>query len=126
MSKHVAIWIDHREARLFHIDPHQVNEETLKAHRPVHHQHPLGPDGSQAHPEDDRRFFREIARMLDDARDVLIVGPSTAKLQFIRYVHKHEPAIEPKIVGVETVDHPTDGQIVAYALKYFKKTDQMR
>ena len=38
--------------------------------------------------------------MLDDARDVLIVGPSTAKLQFIRYVHKHELAIEPKIVGV--------------------------
>lgn len=126
MSKHVAVWIDHREARVFHFNPDQVAEQTLKAHRPVHHQHMRGPDGAQAHPEDDRKYFHEVARAIDDAHDILIVGPSTAKLQFIRYVHQHEPALEPKIVGVETVDHPTDGQIIAYAVKYFKKTDQMR
>lgn len=126
MSKHVAVWIDHREARIFHIDPNHVDEETLKAHRPVHHQHPKGPEGAQAHPEDDRKFFCAVARAIDAAMDILIVGPSTAKLQFIKYVHEHEHALLPKIVGVETVDHPTDGQIVAYAVKYFKKSDQMR
>ena len=126
MSKHVAIWIDHREARIFHIDPNHVDEETLKAHRPVHHQHPKGPEGVQAHPEDDRKFFFAVARAIAAAMDILIVGPSTAKLQFIKYVHEHEHALLPKIVGVETVDHPTDGQIVAYAMKYFKKSDQMR
>jgi hypothetical protein len=31
-----------------------------------------------------------------------------------------------KIVGVETVDHPTDRQIIAYASKYFAKSDRMR
>jgi stalled ribosome rescue protein Dom34 len=126
MSKHAAVWLDHREARIFHIDPEHVDEETLKAHRPVHHQHPLGPDGAKAHPEDDRKFFHGIARALDTAMDILIVGPSTAKLQFIRHVHRFEHALEPKIVGVETVDHPTDGQIVAYAIKYFKRTDNLR
>jgi stalled ribosome rescue protein Dom34 len=126
MSKHLAVWIDHREARIFHIDPNQVDEETLKAHRPVHHQHPKGPAGAQAHPEDDRKYFFAVARAIEDAMDILIVGPSTAKLQFIKYVHVHELALLPKIVGVETVDHPTDGQIVAYAVKYFKKSDQMR
>ncbi len=126
MSKHVAVWIDHREARIFHIDPHQVNEETLKAHRPVHHQHPRDPGGVQAHPEDDRKFFQEVSRALTDAMEVLIVGPSTAKLQFVKYAHQHEHNLVPKIIGVETVDHPTDGQIVAYAVKYFKKADQMR
>jgi hypothetical protein len=29
------------------------------------------------------------------------------------------------IVGVETVDHPSDAQLVAYATKYFKATDRM-
>jgi hypothetical protein len=28
--------------------------------------------------------------------------------------------------GVEAVDHPTDGQLIAYAEKYFKRTDPMR
>ena len=125
-SNHVAIWMDHREARVFHITRERNEEETLKAHRPVHHQHQRGPEGGVAHPEDDRRFFHEIARTVDAATDILILGPSTAKLQFIRYLHLHEPKMEPKIVGVETVDHPTDRQIIAYAHTYFKKTDQMR
>jgi hypothetical protein len=30
------------------------------------------------------------------------------------------------IVGVETVDHPSDAQLVAYATKYFKATDRMQ
>jgi hypothetical protein len=50
------------------------------------------------------------------------VGPSTAKLDFSRYLHKHDPALEARIVGIETVDHPSDGQLVAYARKYFERT----
>ena len=30
-----------------------------------------------------------------------------------------------KVVGVETVDHPSDGQLVAYARKYFVAKDRM-
>jgi len=30
------------------------------------------------------------------------------------------------IVGVETVDHPSDEQLVAYARKYFKAKDLMQ
>ena len=51
---------------------------------------------------------------------MLVVGPSTAKLEFLRYVHKHDHGLETQIEGVETVDHPSDKQLVAYARKYFK------
>jgi hypothetical protein len=30
------------------------------------------------------------------------------------------------IVGVETVDHPSDAQLVAYARKYFIAADRMQ
>jgi hypothetical protein len=33
--------------------------------------------------------------------------------------------IAKRIIGIETVDHPTDGQILAYAKKFFKKFDQL-
>lgn len=54
------------------------------------------------------------------------MGPSTAKLAFLKFVHKSDHTLEPKIVGVETVDHPTDRQLVAYANTYFKRVDQLR
>jgi hypothetical protein len=63
--------------------------------------------------------------LLEGAEEVLVVGPSAAKLEFMRYVHKHDQATEAKIVGIETVDHPTDGQLVAYANQYFKRRDRM-
>jgi stalled ribosome rescue protein Dom34 len=126
MPTHIAVWIDHREARVFHIEANRIDEEILKAHRPVHHKHPLGADGVQAHPEDDRKFFHDVSRVIDATDNILIVGPSTAKLQFIKYLHQHEKNLVSKIVGVETVDHPTDRQIIAYAIKYFAKTDRMR
>lgn len=75
------------------------------------------------HPEDARRFFHEVASALKGIDQLLLVGPSTAKLEFFRWVHKHDPKLEPSIVGIETVDHPTDAQLVAYAKSYFNRSD---
>ena len=35
------------------------------------------------------------------------------------------PTLSAKIVGVETVDHPTDGELVAHARRFFKADSQM-
>jgi hypothetical protein len=37
----------------------------------------------------------------------------------------HDKAMVERIVGIETVDHPTDAQVVAYARKYFIAKDKM-
>jgi stalled ribosome rescue protein Dom34 len=123
-NRYVAVWMDHHEARVFHIDVASVDEKTL--HAPTHHvhRHPKGATAEHNHPDDAQHFFQAVARELEGAEHVLIVGPSTAKLQFIRYAHKHDPSLEPRIVGVETVDHPTDRQLVAYAKQYFDVDDR--
>ncbi len=127
MRTHVAVWIDHKEARIFDVEPGNVDHTTVEApHRNVHHKHPRGAEEAKAHPEDAKRFFHEVARALDGAVEILVVGPSTAKLELIRYVDEHEHALASKVVGVETVDHPTDGQLVAHAKKYFERTDAAR
>jgi hypothetical protein len=127
MAKHVAIWIDHKEARLFSILPEKIDEETVKAplHN-IHHKHPRSAASDRAHPDDLRHFFEQIVRALEGVEEILVVGPSTAKLELHRYLHQHAHALEAKIVGIETVDHPTDGQLVAYARTYFDKIDRMR
>ena len=84
------------------------------------HRHPKGAAEAHEHPDDLKRFFDEVAKALMGAEEILIVGPSTAKLQFVKYVHQHQRAMEPKIVGLETVDHPTDAQLVAYVKGYFQ------
>ena len=50
-----------------------------------------------------------------------VVGPAPAKLHLMRHIHAHDQAMSSKVVGVETVDHPSDGQVLAYARKYLRK-----
>ncbi len=113
--------MDQREARVFHVDAGTFDETTL--HVPHHVFRHAKPQGDKHHPEEEHKYFQEVAAALKDADEILIVGPATAKLHFIRYLHKHEPLLEPRIVGLETVDHPTDKQIAAYVRGYFLKVD---
>jgi stalled ribosome rescue protein Dom34 len=125
MSKYVAVWIDHKEARVFHIQPGKVDEVTVATPQHLHHRHPKGAEGVKEHPNDAKQFFHEVGRSLEGSEAVLVVGPSTAKLEFIRYLHQHDHALERKIVGVETVDHPSDRQLIAHAKEYFKVSDRV-
>ena len=74
---------------------------------------------------EDKQYFHAIAEALKGAEEILVVGPAQAKLQLIKHLHSHDPQVGSKVVGVETIDHPTDGQLVAYARKYFVAKDQM-
>lgn len=122
MSRHAAVWIDHKEARIFHVDTETFDESTL--HSPHHvARHPKSQTSDKYHPEEERHFFHEVAHALEGTNEVLVLGPSTAKLHFLKHVHKHEQSLEPRIIGVETVDHPTDNQLAAYVRRYFLKAD---
>jgi stalled ribosome rescue protein Dom34 len=117
-THHVAVWIDHKEARIFQIDPETFTVSKVKA--PQHF--PRRPDerGNRA---DDGPFYHQVAEAIRDAEGVLVVGPSSAKLEFIRHLHRHDHSIAPKIVGVETLDHPTDAQFATYVRHYFHEKE---
>ncbi len=133
MPTHAVIWIDHKEARVFHVQPETVghvqpepiDETTILSQRHLIHRHPKGRGEAREHPDDAKRFFHEAARSLDGTDAVLIVGPSSAKLEFLRYVQDHDKKLQARVVGIETVDHPTDREIVAYAKRYFIGSDRM-
>ena len=127
MSSHLkaAVWIDHHEARILHVDAAGFDEALLDAPSRHVHRHPLGAAEAHRHPDDLRRFLRDVADALRDADQILVVGPSTAKLQLLRHLHEHEPVMERRVLGVEAVDHPTDRQLVAYVKRYFKTGEPM-
>ena len=120
MPNNVVVWIDHKEAHVIPI--HQGEAGTMMVaealHR-IHNKHPRGAAEPKTHPADAKHFFHDVSQALNGADAILIVGPSTAKLELVRYLHLHEHALEVKVVGVETADHPTEGQLAAHAKQYF-------
>lgn len=126
MSKfHAVVWLDHAEAHVMHFSRDEVEKFTAHASdRHPHMHHKRGSIGS-GHLREDVKYLGEVVRMLGDAQEILVVGPGAAKLELVKYVHSHHRGFADRIVGVESVDHPTDGQIVAHARKYFAAKDQM-
>ncbi len=121
MLDYVALWIDHHEGRIFKVGTEGLHSEVVKAHpRPKHGRRIRQTD----HAEGDVHFFGDVATALADADEILVVGPGTAKLQFMRWIHQHRPKVEAKVVSVESADHPSDGQMFAYAKKYFHTDEQ--
>jgi stalled ribosome rescue protein Dom34 len=122
---HAVVWLDHTEAHVMHISRDEVEKFTAHAsdkHPHLHHKR--GAVGS-GHRAEDAEYFAEIIKLLDGAHEILIVGPGSAKLELVKYAHKHHVPVADRILGVETADHPTDGQVVAQAKKYFIAKDTM-
>ncbi len=134
MPVHTAVWIDHALAKVFTLHPspdqhrHLDDVDTATVHAPAHHIHRHGlPRGGQApeHRQDALHFFQEVAATLADADAVFLMGPASAKLELQRYLQDTHPHVAERVTGVETVDHPTDHQIVAMARKAFTASDRM-
>lgn len=122
---HAVVWIDHAEAHVMHISPDDVEKSIVQPSRPHQHLHVhAGTLGSGRAPED-QAYYHQVAQALAGAQEILVLGPAQAKLQLIKHIQAHDPALMSRVIGVETVDHPTDGQVVAYARQYFRVKDRM-
>ncbi len=119
---HAVVWIDHSEAHVLSFNEEESEAEKLKAH-PRYPKHARTGD---KHAAEDPNYFTGVAVALAGAHEILITGPGQEKLAFSKHLKLHAPAIAARIVGVETVDHPSDGQLLAYARKYFLKVDIFR
>jgi stalled ribosome rescue protein Dom34 len=122
---HATVWIDHREAKIFHFDAETSDTATVHnshAHQHLHHKANAGDSG---HAPVDKEYLQRVTAQLATAGAILIVGPGSAKTELRTYIQAHQPQLGAKISAVESVDHPTDGQVLAHARKFFVADDRM-
>jgi stalled ribosome rescue protein Dom34 len=117
---HAVVWIDHREARVFHIGLSGDDEMTLHPHLQAKHLHHKANEIGSGNAEPDKEFLAQVSSALSDAGEILIIGPAGAKTEFAKYLREKHPGVGARIVAVEAADHPTDPEIVAYAKRHFK------
>lgn len=118
---HAVVWLDQAEAHVIHFTRDAAESEVIKTTS----QHKKAGVVGNNRAEVDTTFMDEIVAAITDAKEILIVGPGMEKLAFMRHMNSNHVGMADKVVSVETVDHPNDGQLLAYARKYFVKEDIM-
>lgn len=93
---------------------------------PTRHIHHKANSIGSGHTPADHDYLHAVAEAVSDAGAILITGPANAKTELVEHIRIHDPRLTKFIVGVETVDHPSDAQLVAHAKKYLVAADRMR
>ncbi|HEY1726381.1 MAG TPA: hypothetical protein VGF89_13220 [Steroidobacteraceae bacterium] len=119
---HAVVWIDHHEARVFHFNTDAVDHEVV---HPTHRVHHKGKSIGGGHPAADHEFLQAVVGAIGSAGAVLIGGPANAKHELYKHIQGHAPQLLPHITAVETLDHPTDRELVAHARRFFRAADRM-
>lgn len=117
---HAVIWIDHSQARIFHLGLTGSDEVTLHPHLATRHLHHKANAVGSGHAAPDKAFYAEVTRALADAGEILIIGPASAKTELANHIRASAPDLAKRIVAVEAADHPSDAEIIAYAKRHFK------
>lgn len=120
MSAYV-IWIDQEHAKLFQLTPQGPEKKEIRKKVVKHHT-----KGDLDKNQGVEHFYHEVSQSLGSATELLIVGPGVAKNHFKNHLETHHhKGLAGKVVGVESMDHPTDNQILAAARKFFKVYDSI-
>ena len=123
---HAVVWIDHKQARIFHFNVEEVGQDRhpsgprgeghssrREAHRPSR---PGGPGLLRGGRQGDRRRGRDPHRR----------PGAGEKDAFAKFLAEKHPAIRTHVEGVESADHPTDGELLDHARRFVKAADRMR
>jgi hypothetical protein len=134
MGTKVGLWIDHRKALIVAVT--DKGEEIRLIISKVEKQpgrsggvRSTTPYESQLVPADDSRerrstgllniYYNAVIASVRDAESILIFGPGEAKGELKKRLVRNK--LGRRIVGIETIDRMTDGQVAAKVRRYFKE-----
>jgi stalled ribosome rescue protein Dom34 len=119
---HAVVWLDFHQAKVFLITAEDVEARRIKAdtpHRRIHHKAQVRGSG---HVRDDRTYFEAILAAIEEADSWLIAGPGETKKDLENYLEGHGEELRKRLVGVESMDHLTAGELIKQARKLFEPT----
>ena len=117
-DRHVAVWIDPHEARVFQFNA-GLHKATIHPKRPTAEAPRKTGPAAAGQVVGDIGYMRNVASALTDADAILIVGPAAATSELVKYLRHNDPKTAERVIGVESRDHPTDGQLIARARALF-------
>ncbi|HWA88774.1 MAG TPA: hypothetical protein VG889_01980 [Rhizomicrobium sp.] len=121
---HAVVWLDRREARIFEFGGEDIRFQRIRNENAGHIHHKAGSVGA-GHAPVEGEYLAAIAKALVPVHEILLTGPAQTKTELTRWLEKHAPEIAERVLGVETLDRFSDGEIVAFARKFFAREDRM-
>ena len=127
MKRQVGLWIDHKETFVVFIGEDGEQTKRIKSGMEKHVRFSGGNRSEEGSADDQRdrqftahlnRYYDEVISYIRDAESILLFGPGEAKGELEKRLASQ--ALCGRIVGVETADKMTTGEISAKVRQHFR------
>ncbi len=122
---HAVIWLDHKRAQVIRFGRDNSESAVVNHEGGARHLHHRRGTLGSGHAAEDPKYYEQILVAVGDTPELLVAGPANAKLEFVKHIHRKHPRLVDRLVGVETLDHPSEGELLKFARAYFKAADAM-
>lgn len=122
---HALIWIDHHEARIYQFNALEFDRSRIRSSDPHLHLHHKANTVGSGHADVDHAFLERVGQAVGHSGAILITGPGTAKNELAAHLERTHPDIAKRVSGTESLDHPTDGELLALGRRFFLADDRM-
>jgi hypothetical protein len=123
---HAIVWIDHHQAKVFRFNADDVERAVIRPHDPTVHLHHKANTIGSGHAPVDKDFLGRVTAAMAGAGTILIVGPAGARTELAAHLAAHAPDLSARVAAVEAADHPSEGELVALARRFFHASDRMQ
>ena len=117
---HAIVWIDHAQARVIQFDRDSSSTQVIRPAGGTPHLHHKSNSIDDGHAPENQAYFHAVGQAIEGIDSVLVAGPANAKLELMKHIARHDPLLLDRVSGVQTVDHPTDGQLLDLARRHFR------
>ena len=124
--QHAVVWVDHQHAIVIDFTVDEKHIAAVESERGQRKLHRISGVPGSGKASVDHQFFDDVAAAVGNAAEILIVGHGGAKTELHKDLQSRHPAVAKCVVAVENADHPTQGELLAFARKYFKRVDALR
>jgi hypothetical protein len=118
------VWIDHAQARVIRFDKDTSSTRVIHPSGGTPHLHHKANAIDDGHLPENQAYLHDVAQAIAGVDAVLVAGPANAKFELMKHLARHDPKLLETVSGVQTVDHPTDGQLLDLGRRHFMRVDR--
>jgi len=90
---HAVIWIDHKEAHIMFLSEAASEAEIIRSKSTHAHLHHKANEIGSGRVALDSKYLHSVIEAVKESKEILILGPGSAKLELIKHAHKHDAQI---------------------------------
>jgi stalled ribosome rescue protein Dom34 len=114
------VWLDHRLAKVFRFNADSTDVALVHSSHPHENLHHKANSIDSGHAPVDHAFLEAVAHAMPATGPILIAGPGNAKKELDSHLRARHRELAARVSDVKTVDHPTNGELLAFARHYFE------